>query len=95
MSIASFPRPEHVALLRQKIEETIRLRGDRMEVGDLGLNHLKCQYKFGLKRRPDDQWAELAIHFQYAERLARTRDPADLERLIGNFLDQHFEQDKV
>ncbi len=86
MSLSSFPRAEHIILLRQKIEEIMRLRGDRLELSERGLNRLKCQYKFGLRRRPEDEWAELAIHFQFADRFERTGNSAELERVINGFL---------
>lgn len=90
MSASSFPRAEHVALLRQQIENLIRLRGQRIEVTERGLHHLKCQYKFGLRKRPEDEWLELAIHFQSADRFERTAKAAELDRLINEFLNRHF-----
>jgi len=53
MSISSFPRPEHIALLRHKIEERLHARGLLLEVAEQGLNQMKCQYRFGLRRLPD------------------------------------------
>lgn len=51
MSVSSFPRPEHTVLLRSKIEEGLSKRGLLLEVSELGLNQMKCQYRFGLRRR--------------------------------------------
>ena len=52
MSVSSFPRPEHVALLRRKIEERVRERNLPLEVAERGLNQWKCQYRFGLRQVP-------------------------------------------
>lgn len=91
MSRTSFPRPEHVALLKQKIEERIRKRRAAAEVAERGLNQLKCQYKFGLRRSGEDDWIELAIHFQFADRLQNAGGDAELNRLIDSFLTRHFQ----
>lgn len=85
MSASSFPRPEHLALLRRKIEDWGRLRGRPVEVCERGLNQLKCQYKFGLRSGPQDDWREIGIHFQVAERLGRTGDEAELNRALDDF----------
>jgi hypothetical protein len=90
MSGTSFPRAEHVALLRRQIEERGRGRSPSMEVVERGLNHLKCQYKFGLRDEPDGQWRELAIHFQIAERLQAGASGAELGRIVDGFLRRHF-----
>lgn len=90
MSGTSFPRAEHIALLRRRIEERVRGLRPSMEVTERGLNHLKCQYKFGLRNEPEGQWRELAIHFQVAERLQAGASGAELERIIDGFLDRHF-----
>jgi hypothetical protein len=90
MSGASFPRAEHIAQLRRRIEERVRRRSPSMEVAERGLNHLKCQYKFGLRNEPDGEWSELAIHFQVAERLQAGTSEAELDRIIVGFLDRHF-----
>ena len=90
MSGTSFPRPEHIALLRRRIEERGRGRSPSLEVVERGLNHLKCQYKFGLRNEPEGQWRELAIHFQVAERLQAGASEAELDRVIDGFLQRHF-----
>jgi hypothetical protein len=90
MSGTSFPRQEHIALLRRQIEERVRGRSPSMEVVERGLNHLKCQYKFGLRNEPEGQWRELAIHFQIAERLQAGASDEELGRIIDRFLDRHF-----
>ena len=90
MSGASFPRAEHIALLRRQIEERVRGRSPSMEVVERGLNHLKCQYKFGVRNELEGQWSELAIHFQVAERLQAGASGAELDRIIDGFLDRHF-----
>lgn len=116
MSVSSFPRAEHITLLRQKIEERLRERNLPLEVAERALNQLKCQYVFGFRRVPtyakasevaasnpnasevppalsSDQerpsagdWAELAIHFQMAQRLEEGRGGADLDDLLDRFL---------
>jgi hypothetical protein len=90
MSGSSFPRAEHIALLRRQIEERVRGRSPSFEVAERGLNHLKCQYKFGLRNEPEGQWAELAIHFQIAERQQAGASSAELDRIVDEFLDRHF-----
>ena len=109
MSVSSFPRAEHMALLRSKIEERLRERGLSLEVAERGLNQVKCQYRFGLRRRlPDENqpshpesmnesmnelandWAELPIHFQVAQRLEEGRGEAEFDRVLGNFLLRNF-----
>ena len=90
MSQSSFPRPEHAAALRRAIEERVRQRGLQLEVAERGLNQLKCQYKFGLRRGPQQDWAELAIHFQIAVRLESSASDAELSRLVDRFLDRRF-----
>ena len=90
MSVSSFPRAEHIALLRQEIEDRVRLRGHKIEVAERGLNHLKCQYKFGVRDRPGNEWTELAIHFQVAERLERTGNDSEMDRIIDQFLGPRF-----
>jgi len=116
MSVSSFPCAEHIVLLRQKIEERLRERDLPLEVAERGLNQLKCQYRFGVRRvptyakalegaasnpnasegppafSPDQErpsagdWAELAIHFQMAQRLEEGRGGADLDDLLDRFL---------
>jgi hypothetical protein len=90
MSASSFPRSEHVSLLKQKIQERVHNLDPRVEVTERGLNHLKCQYKFGLRRAPAGDWNELAIHFQVAERLESTGNEAELNRILDGFLGQRF-----
>lgn len=109
MSVPSFPRPEHIALVRTKIEARLRNRGLALEVAERGLNQLKCQYRFGFRRRlpedsqppadasengpendPGQDWAELLVHFQTAQRLEEGRGEAELDRMLENFLSAHF-----
>ena len=90
MSVASFPRAEHVALLRQKIEERLRERNLSLEVTECGLNQYRCQYRFGVRRQRTEEWTEISIHFQVAERLETGQNDAELNRMLDDFLDQHF-----
>ena len=106
MSVSSFPRAEHVALLRQKIEERLRDRGLPLEVAERGLNQMKCQYRFAFRRvisganppssDPESKsetanvWAELPIHFQIAQRLEEGRGNAELDRVLEIFLSGNF-----
>jgi hypothetical protein len=90
MSGTSFPRAQHIALLRRRIEERVRGRSPSFEVVERGLNHLKCQYKFGLRIEPEGPWRELAIHFQVAERLHAGASEEELGRIVDGFLDRHF-----
>jgi hypothetical protein len=55
MSLSSFPRAEHIALLRTKMEERLRDRGLPLELAERGLDQLKCRYRFGLRRRAPDE----------------------------------------
>lgn len=120
MSVPSFPRAEHITLLRQKIEERLRERNLPLEVAERGLNQLKCQYRFGFRRVPSyakdaqgmapnakgsedkpadllgqespsaEDWAELSIHFQVAQRLEEGRGGAGLDRILDRFLSREF-----
>jgi len=106
MSVASFPRAEHIALLRQKIQEGVRQRGLALEVAERGLNQMKCQYRFGLRRaagslaaeasEPDSSggqagdWVELAIHFQVAQRMEESGSTTVFERILEDFLSSNF-----
>jgi len=115
MSVSSFPRAEHIALLRAKIAERLRERGLSLEVAERGLNQMKCQYRFGLRRQlsGEDQpsshpeslnepvndpaseraelpWAELAIHFQIAQRLEEGRGDREFDRMLEDFLLRNF-----
>lgn len=90
MSVSSFPRPEHISTLLAKIEERISARGIPIEVKEAGLNHYRCEYKFGLRRRGEEQQAILSIHFQYAERMLADGSDAEVARIIEKFLDANF-----
>jgi len=90
MSRSSFPRPEHVAALQQKIEERVRLSPLTIEVAERGLNHYRCQYRFRLRRRPGEEWVELGIHFQLADRMETTGSDAELNRIVDEFVNRHF-----
>ncbi len=94
MSVSSFPRPEHIALLRNKIQEHLRLRGRALEIAERGLNHLKCQYKFGFRRGAEEEWAEMGIHFQVADRLENSGNQSELSRVLDEFLERQFGSDK-
>jgi hypothetical protein len=101
MSVSSFPRTEHITLLRRKIEERLRERGIAVEVVERGLNQMKCQYRFGIRRvdvpeppassadeasSEQGGWAELPVHFQIAQRLEEGKGDRDLERVLDGFL---------
>ncbi len=106
MSISSFPRAEHFALLRSAIEERLQDRDLSLEVTERGLNQLKCQYRFGFRVRlpvldppasPIDSpsktsgdWKELAIHFQTAQRLEEGCGEEELNRVLDGFLVRNF-----
>jgi hypothetical protein len=89
MSGTSFPRAEHIALLRERIEQRVRGSSPSVQIEERGVNHLKCQYKFGLRNKPDGEWRELAIHFQVAERLQAGGDGTELDGIIEKFLFGH------
>ncbi len=90
MSGSSFPRSEHIATLRQKVEERIRQRRHAIEVAERGLNHYRCQYRLGFRRRPEEQWRDLAVHFQVMDRLETTGNDAELNRILDGFLNRNF-----
>ena len=90
MSVPSFPRDEHVALLRQRIEERLRERNLPLEVAERGLNRYRCQYRFGFRRPPAEDWAELSLHFQIAARLARGEETKEFDLILDEFLDRNF-----
>lgn len=89
MSRASFPRSEHLSLLRDKIEQWIAEHGLNIEIAERGLNHYKCQYRFEF-RRPSHEWMELPIHFQVAQRLEAGCGEDELNRLLETFLQRSF-----
>jgi len=90
MSRASFPRHEHAVLLLEKIEQRLRTRPLALEVAERGLDHLRCCYRFGFRRSHEQEWIELCIHFQVAERLEASQDEAELHRILDSFLDRAF-----
>ena len=90
MSDTSFPRTEHVVLLGEKIATRLQERNLPLEVAERGINHHKCQYRFGFRRNPEQNWVEVAIHFQVAERLAVSQSDAALNRILDPFLNRHF-----
>ena len=105
MSVSSFPRAEHVALLRSKIEEGVGKRGLPLEVAERGLNQMKCQYRFGLRRQGEEKQlssraesvhdaandrAEFPVHFQIAQRLEEGRGDAEFDRMLEAFLFRNF-----
>ena len=92
MSRASFPRPEHSDLLREKINDRLRARRLDLELTERGPDHYRCRYRFGFRRSPEQDWIELAIHFQVAERLQTGRSDTELARILDSFLDSHFPQ---
>ena len=89
MSRASFPRPEHLALLQEKIGQWLQDRNWGIEVTERGLDHYRCQYRFGF-RRPPEGWVELSIHFQVAGRLETGSGDTELCRLLETFLKRSF-----
>ncbi|MBI3894633.1 MAG: hypothetical protein HY313_01745 [Acidobacteria bacterium] len=93
MSRPSFPRPEHLVLLREKIGQWLLERNLEIEVAERGLDHYRCQYRFGF-RRPPGEWLELPVHFQVADRLEMGHDEGELHRLLKAFLGKFFEEKK-
>lgn len=90
MSRASFPRPEHAALLRERIESRLRALQLPIEVAERGLDQLRCCYRFGFRRSSEQDWLELPVHFQVAERLEAGQGDSELNRVLDSFLDQSF-----
>ena len=95
MSRSSFPRPEHAALLRQRIVERLQSQPLPYEVTERGLDHYRCCYRFGIRRATDPGSAELSVHFQVAERLENTQSAGELARILDLFLERHFAQREV
>ena len=69
MSQSSFPRPEHILILTEKIREILHARELNWELADRGINQFRCQYRIGLRPAEAPDWIEVAIHFQVAARL--------------------------
>ena len=90
MSRASFPRPEHVALLRERIAAHIVDTSLSLETTERGLDHYRCAYRFGFRRNSRSDWTDLSIHFQLAERLAESGDDTELDRLLDLFWERCF-----
>lgn len=90
MSVSSFPRPEHAAALRKKIDERLTAASLTADVAELALNHYKCQYQFGIRRSPDREWRVLAIHFQYAERFFASGNDSELSSIVDRFLNDIY-----
>ena len=95
MSRASFPRPEHSALLREKIHTALQARGLPLELTDRGIDQYRCCYRFGFRRFAAQEWTDLAIHFQVAERLESSSDDAELEHILILFLERYFAAEPV
>jgi hypothetical protein len=47
-------------------------------------------HRFGVRRQRTDEWTEIPIHFQVAERLETDQNNAELNRMLDDFLNQHF-----
>jgi hypothetical protein len=90
MSRASFPRPDHIALLRDAIFARLASTGLALEIVDRGPDHYRCCYRFGFRRTSEDDWTDLSVHFQVAERLEISNDDAELGRLLDLFWDRYF-----
>lgn len=90
MSRASFPRAEHSLLLQQRIEHRLRVRQIGLEVTARGVDHYRCRYRFGFRRSPGQEWAELSVHFQVAERLEASQQEGELSRILDSFLERAF-----
>ena len=95
MSRSSFPQPQHAALLRQRIAERLQSQPLPYEVTERGLDQYRCCYRFGIRRPADQDWVELSVHFQVAERLENTRSARELARILDLFLERHFAQHGV
>lgn len=93
MSRSSFPRPEHIALLREKIAQRLQSYEVPLELAERGVDHYRCCYRFGVRQSPDRNWLELSIHFQLAERLESGRSSAELDQMLTLFLERHFAKD--
>ncbi|MBI4458850.1 MAG: hypothetical protein HY648_02175 [Acidobacteria bacterium] len=89
MSRASFPRSEHQALLRDRIEQWLTQRNLDLEFGERGLDHYHCRYRFAF-RRPLEEWVEFAVHFQVAERMEAGRGEMELARFLERFVGESF-----
>ena len=90
MSRSSFPRPEHIALLRERIAGRLQEHSIPLEMSERAVDHYRCCYRFGFRRRGDNEWKDLSIHFQIAERLEQGGDASDLEELLNLFLERNF-----
>ena len=90
MSRSSFPRTEHIAALRVAIARGLGAQQVRLEVAERGIDHLRCCYRFGFRHSAEQDWIELPIHFQVAERLEAGRGTAELERILDSFLKCFF-----
>jgi hypothetical protein len=90
MSRASFPRPEQIALLRERIAARLAACAIPLEVAERGLDHYRCCYRFGFRQSSGTDWRDLAIHFQLAERLEVSGDDAELGRLLDLFWERNF-----
>jgi len=90
MSRASFPRPEHAALLGEKIAAYLRSGNLPLEVASKGPDHYRCSYRYGFRKPPEAAWRELSIHFQVAERLETSNDAGELNGILDLFLERNF-----
>ena len=94
MSRSSFPRPEHSALLGEKIAAHLRSRSITLELAQRPPDHYRCCYRFGLREPANQAWVELSIHFQVAERLEITPASGELDQILDLFFERHFPQRK-
>lgn len=90
MSRASFPRPDHIALLRDAIVARLAAAGLALEIVDRGPDHYRCCYRFGFRRTASVDWTDLSVHFQIAERLEISNNGDELGRLLDLFWDRYF-----
>ena len=77
-------------MLLERIEQRLRTRPLPLEVAERGLDHLRCCYRFGFRRSSEQEWIELPIHFQVAERLEAGQDEAELHRILDSLLERSF-----
>ena len=78
-------------MLRQEIAARLRSKSLPFEVSERGLDHYRCCYRFGIRHAPEQDWVELSVHFQVAERLETTRSTEELGRILNLFLERHFD----
>src|ERR1051325_11628117 len=98
MSRSSFPRAEHLSLLKNAVAERLRVGRLPVQLSGESLDHYRCCYRLAFDRIDSassvdaitEAQRELSIHFQIAERLENSGDATEINALLDQFVQRNF-----